>query len=1041
MADLLESMSVHEIDSSIVDCQQILAIIPLSDPLRISYLLFLASRKLLRHTQSNQKEDLDKSIFHSIESILLAPHLWLECKSLIFPAVLILANALLARSIASNQPEDAIFATKYLRHLRDQPHATLGFPRHAVTTLLLSALAFLVKLEDSNVVQNIEEMTVLFHELLTSDASEGEVTPSSTLLAGIYYSYSHLWTLDQPLTQVIECLRLAKMRKPEPRLVQSNLAFCLCVRYSMTHVNDDYEEAASIIDELIASSSPGDLQDERVAIVQEFVAALAMLRSMIHRTPEYSEEAMYRASVIISSDPVGHHFRPWLNSYWESIAEDRFGYFGPIEGHETRPRMSQPKPVAYIGDSVHGAEVVRMVENIELLEGLLSGIRNNDITNIDEALELGRTIFTSSIPMHPLASSLFEAFGDLLFQAFERTKKIEYLNESISTRRQLQVFGRPSLQSVRVRSTRRLAATLLTCFLVVESLPSNRSQDLDEALRLLSQCANDRDENFPDRFRFACYWASLSRLNRHHSVSTAYETAVSLMQYTPLFAPTLQLQHATLANPDTVHHHDRLPLDYASYQVDLRQLEEAIVTLERGRAILWSEMRHLRTSIEQLQRAHPQLAHRFAAVNRDLEELTMSIPPSHKLSVDDGATDDARAVDPFGRFLLKQRSLLKERDNLILQIQALPGFQTFLTSQSFDTLRSAASSGPVIIINHSQWRSGILILLHDASPSLIPTPDDFYDRATALKDKLLDSRNRYGLDSGHYDQTLAFVLVELYELVGKHVIDRLRELKVPEQSRIWWCPTSVFCSLPLHAMGPIPSDDGEIRYFLDLYICSYTPTLSALIQSRNRDSGSPSLDRPSLLLVAQPDPTIPTVGGEIKVVRSLDTEVTSLFSEAATPATVIDGFRNHRFVHFACHGTLQAGKPFEAGFELHGGERLTLLEIVRSDLPTAEFAFLSACHTAEVTEGSIVDEGLHLAAAVQYCGFKSVVGTMWAMADVDGRDLAKQFYKALFSTSEGEQGIPYHERSAKALRFAVQKLRRKRWMTLERWVNFVHYGA
>ena len=139
-----------------------------------------------------------------------------------------------------------------------------------------------------------------------------------------------------------------------------------------------------------------------------------------------------------------------------------------------------------------------------------------------------------------------------------------------------------------------------------------------------------------------------------------------------------------------------------------------------------------------------------------------------------------------------------------------------------------------------------------------------------------------------------------------------------------------------------------------------------------------------------------------------------------------------------CHGTLEANKPFEAGFELYGGERLTLLQIVRSYLPTAEFAFLSACHTAEVTEGSIVDEVLHLAAAVQYCGFRSVVGTMWAMVDEDGRDLAKHFYKALFSNSRGK---PYHERSAKALRFAVKQVRKKKRISLERWVNFVHYGA
>jgi CHAT domain-containing protein len=179
----------------------------------------------------------------------------------------------------------------------------------------------------------------------------------------------------------------------------------------------------------------------------------------------------------------------------------------------------------------------------------------------------------------------------------------------------------------------------------------------------------------------------------------------------------------------------------------------------------------------------------------------------------------------------------------------------------------------------------------------------------------------------------------------------------------------------------------------------------------------------------------------VQVVQALDTKVTSLISAAATPAAVINGFQHHQFVHFACHGTLEAGKPFEAGFELHGDKSLTLLEIVRADLPTAEFAFLSACHTAEVTEGSIVDEGLHLAAAVQYSGFRSVVGTMWAMVDEDGQDLAENFYKALFSNSRRDQGIPYHERSAKALRFAVKNLRRKRRITLERRVNFVHYGA
>jgi CHAT domain-containing protein len=135
---------------------------------------------------------------------------------------------------------------------------------------------------------------------------------------------------------------------------------------------------------------------------------------------------------------------------------------------------------------------------------------------------------------------------------------------------------------------------------------------------------------------------------------------------------------------------------------------------------------------------------------------------------------------------------------------------------------------------------------------------------------------------------------------------------------------------------------------------------------------------------------------------------------------------------------LEIGKPFDASFRLYRGQRLKLLDIVNSRLPNAEFAFLSACHTAELTEESIADEGLHLTAALQYCGFRSVIGTIWAMADVDGRDLARRVYRSMLSRNE--EG-PCYLRSAAALRDAVRELRSTNGVGLERWANFVHYGA
>ena len=210
-----------------------------------------------------------------------------------------------------------------------------------------------------------------------------------------------------------------------------------------------------------------------------------------------------------------------------------------------------------------------------------------------------------------------------------------------------------------------------------------------------------------------------------------------------------------------------------------------------------------------------------------------------------------------------------------------------------------------------------------------------------------------------------------------------------------------------------------------------------LIESRK--PGSHSFEKPSILLVAQPDEFMPGAWDEISLIQHLNTTVVTLISKKATPSAVVEHLQDHQFAYFSCHGILETGKPFDASFKLYQGQRLTLLDIIRSQIPSAEFAFLSACHMAELTEESITEEGLHLSSTVQYSGFWSVVGTMWAMADIDGQVLAKHFYASVFS--DKWKGVPYYERMAEALWDAVQVLRRKNNVTTERWVNFVHYGA
>jgi hypothetical protein len=140
----------------------------------------LAIQQGLRCELSNQREDLDKAIVHFTELILLSPLSWLQHGSIILASLFSLASVLFLRSDVSKQLEDAVCATKYLSHLRDQPHEIPSIPYYRVTALLVNALALQVELEAGNAMQNIREIVVLSGELLeTPDVDATHRRPPS----------------------------------------------------------------------------------------------------------------------------------------------------------------------------------------------------------------------------------------------------------------------------------------------------------------------------------------------------------------------------------------------------------------------------------------------------------------------------------------------------------------------------------------------------------------------------------------------------------------------------------------------------------------------------------------------------------------------------------------------------------------------------------------------------------------------------------------------------------------------------------------------
>ena len=228
-----------------------------------------------------------------------------------------------------------------------------------------------------------------------------------------------------------------------------------------------------------------------------------------------------------------------------------------------------------------------------------------------------------------------------------------------------------------------------------------------------------------------------------------------------------------------------------------------------------------------------------------------------------------------------------------------------------------------------------------------------------------------------------------------------------------------------------------MKYLLDDYISSYTPTLTSLVNARF----GVAIGSEKMLFVG--DTQLPSAKKERNAIMRIR-RFGQLIGNDATPEAVLKMLRRVRWVHFVCHGKLDE-EPFKSSLMLPGG-RLTLLDIVRANLPNAEFAFLSACHTAEQGQRYALDEALHLAAAMQFCGFRSVVGTMWQLLDRDGPFLAGAVYAHLMR--DLEEGEVRFKRGAAAVREAALRLREfgepdpgsGKLMT-ERWVNLVHIGV
>jgi hypothetical protein len=615
--------SITEIDDEISCYQHILLSIPRSHPLRFSYAQLLGSAYYNRHIHSRQKKDLDTSILSFTEAILIAPPSgWGEDGQNIVQIFFFLAHGLLVRLDNFDQPGDAQHCAAYFRYLRSQPLETFGTPIDDFKVFFLSALASQLKWGFGDV-SNIDEMTVHFRELLAfNDLSPPLIMKAIRALASSNNMQCRQTLSSADSDKVIECLREAR-RRFDSREVVYHLVWHLSRRFSETHSVDDYKEAMAMVDAMVAPDSNGDcpgLYLENAACIS---AALTFNRCIHNASPEYVEEAIFHCRAflrICSADGVNRHQVAAALKTLMGMRSSLFGVTNGLQG--ARPHNTEVTDLpsySYLvtsllarstGESPWWMDRGELYQHIDALNFV---VHTKDIVVIRDAMKYCELLLASIPPSNPFMIFPAIALGKLFFCASLCTDIIDFLNRSVDLfrgilRHQIAAKG---------RQFNVIDLLILTLSRRIELLGDKK--DFDEVMLLHSVASKDTNTSARDRFPLSCDWAINARFNRHHSTSTAYETAISLMEESLLFAPTLETQHFHLVSLRKSY--EKLPLDIASYEIGRGQLKRAIQALERGRGLLWSEMRGLRTSIDQLA-VDSDLAKEFTTLNRELEAVS-----------------------------------------------------------------------------------------------------------------------------------------------------------------------------------------------------------------------------------------------------------------------------------------------------------------------------------------------------------------------------------------------------------------------------------
>ena len=857
-----------------------------------------------------------------------------------------------------------------------------------------------------------------------------------------YHPLGAMEDLDEVIVLVREVLRFCPQGHPDRSMTLNNLANGLSSRYKQLGARRDLDEVIVLDREILDLCPQG--HPDRAMSLNNLVDGLSSRYKRLGAT-ENLDEAIFLAREALALRPQGHPDRAMsLNNLADGLSS-RYQQLGAIEdldeaivldreALDLRPQRHPNRPMSLNSLAVHLSfryKQLWAMEDLdeailldrEALDLLPQGCPDRSISlnnlachlffryqelraiqDLNEGIVLIREALDLRPQGHPDRSMSLNNLAVDLFSRYRRLRVMQDLDEAIFLGREvfaLHLQGHPDWS----RSLDNLARYLCNRF-----TRSKQLQDKEELFSLYAQLANLSQIVSSIDISAAKTWIHVAEYFQHPTILLAYETSLRLLIQHLATLPSLPQHFVILKNLTS-----SLAVDAFSACLRNRALAHAVELLEQGRGVFWSQLSRLRSPLDDLIGSGPAgkiLADEFIQLALLIRNALNS----------PGADQHERVC-----------RLNLEMQRVVTNVRELPGLSRFLLPLLFSDLQLAASGGPVVIVNASKYSCDALIVFLDRDPVHIPL------QITQQSVRHL-SMELYTLPMlakwGDVTRGLESFLRKLWDQIVSPIVDCLQTTH-PSRSRIWWCPTAEFSVLPLHAAGPYKEGRHNLP---DLYISSYTPTLTALIRARRPDPSNSTTEMKRFIAIGQSQAygfnqlLFPSVCAELdnvgQHIEGLAT-FTRIDGEESCTSRVVEELGKNEWVHFACHGLPDREQPFESGFCLHDG-LFTIQRIIGCDLKNPEFAYLSTDYTTVGDEDN-PDEVIHLVSAMQFAGFRSVIGTMWRVNRGETNKITSTFYKHMVD----ESGRLDHTRAA----FALNETMKSVDVSLDQRTLYIHVGA